>query len=224
MNKLSVVSVPIGNIDDITLRAINVLKEADYIVSEDTRETGRLLSLLNIPRKELISYREQNHDRTFPYILNLILNNANVAIVSDRGTPGIADPGFRLIREAIKEDIEIVTVPGPSSAIAALSISGLPTNNFTFLGFLPRKKGKQIELLKKFIDLETTFITFESPFRILSLLENIQEEIGEINIALAHELTKKHEEVIRGTVSEVIEILKKRTIKGEWVVMGRKQS
>jgi len=220
---LYIVSLPLGNLEDITLRALRTLSEVDAILAEDTREIAKFLTLKSLPRKKLISYRDQNHDRVVKEIAERIEQGENLALVSDRGTPTISDPGYKLVRDLTSLGITVVTIPGPVAAMAALSISGLPTDRFVFLGFLPRSRGKQRKILGEFATLPATFIIYESPFRIVSLLRVIAE-LGNVDVALARELTKMNEEVIRGKVLDVIDLLKDKKLKGEWVVMGHKAS
>lgn len=219
--KLYVVALPIGNLQDVTLRALEILRAVKYIVAEDTREIGNFLAAHAIPKPQYISYREQNHLQIVEGILDKLAEGEDMALVTDRGTPTISDPGFRLVKDAADATIEIVTIPGPSSVIAALAISGLPTDRFSFLGFLPRKPGKQKQLLQEFGNLPATFIILESPFRLVKLLHTIHDALGDIDIALAHELTKLNEGVIRGKLKQVIADLGDKPVKGEWVVMGR---
>ena len=219
--KLYLVSLPIGNLKDITLRALEVFREVGYVAAEDTREIGSFFAKHELPKPRWISYRDQNHDRAVPQILEILKRGEDVALVSDRGTPTISDPGYKLVRDVIEEDIEVIPIPGPTAAMAALSASGLPTDRFTFLGFLPRSKGKQGELLKQFATLPATFIIYESPFRVTKLLEIIQDVLGEIDVVVAKELTKMHETFIRGKTSEVLDQVKKLPTKGEFVVLGR---
>lgn len=219
---LYIVSTPIGNLADITLRAIEILKTADYIVAEDTREAGKLLQLLNLPKKQLISYRDQIHDRSLPGIAKLLENGQNVALVSDRGTPLISDPGFKLVRDLQAQGYKIEAIPGPSAVLAALTISGLPTDRFAFLGFLPRTLGKQKKILSEYAQIPVTLILFESPFRVLKTLGSIKEVFGEVQVAAINELTKMHEKVIHADVSAVIQDLETEKIKGEWVIVIRK--
>lgn len=220
--KLYIVSTPIGNMSDITLRAIEVLKSADYIVAEDTREAGKLLMLLNLPKKQLISYRDQIHDRALPGITKLLNNGQNIALISDRGTPLISDPGFKLVRDLKANGYNIEVVPGPSAVLAALTLSGLPTDRFAFLGFLPRSAGKQKKILSEYAEIPVTLILFESPFRLLKTLESVKKVFEEVQVAAINELTKIHEKVISGNISVVIEDLKITEIKGEWVIVIRK--
>ena len=218
--KLYIVSTPIGNLEDITLRAINILKEVDYIITEDTREAGKLLMLLELPKKQLISYRDQNHDRALPQILELLEDGKSLGLISDRGTPLVSDPGYKLIREVSKTEHEIIPISGVSAMLAALVISGLPTDRFTFLGFLPKTKGKKIKAINQALEIESTFIIYESPYRVLKTLVQILDEIGDIWISVSKELTKLNEKTYRGKLSEVITKLEKTKIKGEWVILG----
>ncbi len=218
MGKLFVVPTPIGNLKDITLRALEVLKEVDYIACEDTRRTKILLNHYDIKDKKLLSYYEPKEERQIPRIIK-ILEEHDVALVSDAGMPAVSDPGYRLIRKCIEENIEIEVLPGPSAPITALVGSGLPTDRFTFLGFPPKKGTKGF-----FEDLttceDTTFILFESPNRTIKTLRLIGEVFGDVSLCVARELTKVHEEYIRGKLSEVIEELESRErIKGEVVIV-----
>ena len=224
MGTLYVVATPIGNLQDITLRAIEVLKSVEYIACEDTRKTGILLKSLDIGhRRMLISYYEQTEETRIPNILNLLINGEDVALVSDSGTPLISDPGFRLVREAIKNGIKVFSIPGASSVISSLVSSGLPTDKFMFLGFLPKKQGHRLKLLKdikettKFIS--QTVIIFESPFRLTKTLEELQNAFGDIEIVIARELTKIHEELKRGSITQVLSYFKAKNVKGEVVIL-----
>lgn len=223
--KLYVVATPIGNLGDMTYRAVETLKKVSFILAEDTRESIKLLNRYDIDTY-LISYRDQNHDRMMPKILEKLDMGLDLALVSDNGTPLISDPGFKLVRELRQKGYTIESIPGPNAAIAALSISGLPTDRFTFLGFLPKSTGKRIEILKRYIPLDTT-ILYESPKRILSLLDQINTVDKDTYVVLLKDLTKKREEVIQGTVSEVIDILKGKDYEsnpfGEFVVITNLQ-
>ncbi|NPB08092.1 MAG: 16S rRNA (cytidine(1402)-2'-O)-methyltransferase [Aquificae bacterium] len=221
MGKLYVVPTPIGNLKDITLRALEVLREVNYIACEDTRRTLILLNHYDIRGKKLISYYEPKEERQIPRILR-ILEKEDVALVSDAGMPAISDPGYRLIRRCIEEGIEVEVLPGPSAVLTALVGSGLPTDRFLFVGFVPKKGTKGFfEDLKKCED--TTVILFENPKRVLKTLQVIEEVFGEeVPFCLARELTKVHEEYIRGSLREVKEKLKEReSLKGEVVILFR---
>ena len=212
---LHIVSTPIGNLADITHRAIAILKEADLILAEDTRRTLTLLNHYKIKNK-LQSFNDHNKERTTPAIIEQ-LKDQNIALVSDAGTPCISDPGFYLVREAIKHDISIQSIPGPSAAIAALSISGLPTDKFLFLGFIP-KKGR--ENFFQNLPNKTTVILYESPHRIEKTLTILKETLPEAQLCLARELTKKFETIYRGTAET---ILKQAPFKGEITLLIHKK-
>ncbi|HVF69670.1 MAG TPA: 16S rRNA (cytidine(1402)-2'-O)-methyltransferase [Xanthomonadales bacterium] len=236
MGILYVVATPIGNLKDITIRAVEVLFQVDLIACEDTRRTGLLLQAISNmyhiltydthterPRPQLISYYEQNELQRIPEIINLLKNDQNVALVSDAGTPAISDPGFKLIRECARERIKIVSLPGASSVIAALTTSGLPTDKFTFAGYPPRKPGhrktffENIRASQEF--LKTTVILFEAPHKMLKTLSEMQEVFGDIDIVITRELTKMHEEIRREKISASVTHFKKKAPKGEFVVL-----
>jgi 16S rRNA (cytidine1402-2'-O)-methyltransferase len=211
---LYIVSTPIGNREDITLRALRILKEVDLIAAEDTRHTGLLLRHFGI-QTPLTSYFEGNELRKKEFILSKLTQGERVALVSDAGTPGISDPGFRLIQTAIEHEIPIVPVPGASAVIAALSVSGLPTDAFVFRGFLPHKTKRRRDLLVELADVRETLIFYESPHRISETLRDIYEVLGDRKIVLTRELTKIYEEVLRGKVSEIQLQIGERKLKGE---------
>lgn len=214
--KLYIVSTPIGNLKDITLRALETLKVVDFIICEDTRVTGNLLNHYEI-KKELISANAFNESSKINYILDK-LSDADAAIVSDAGTPGISDPGLRIISAAIKEGIEVIPIPGVTAAITALSLSAFPTDAFVFEGFLPQKKGRQ-KLLKQLAEEERTIIVYESTYRIEKLLQELKEYMPERNVVVCRELTKKFEEVWRGKPEELLNDFINKTNKGEYVVV-----
>ena len=215
---LYVVSTPIGNLDDITLRALRTLRDVDLIAAEDTRRTRKLLSRFDI-HTPLVSYFEHNEFKRMDKLLSHLKGGKDIALVSDAGTPGISDPGYRLIQEAIKRGVPVIPIPGPSAAIAALSVAGLPTDSFTFIGFLPKKGGKRKKLLDKMADSSWTSILYESPHRLMKTLGELLAACGDRQIVVTRELTKAFEEVIRGAISEVIDILKGRRIKGEITIV-----
>jgi 16S rRNA (cytidine1402-2'-O)-methyltransferase len=223
---LYVVSTPIGNMDDITLRALKILRDVDLIAAEDTRRTRKILSRFDI-HTPLVSYFEHNELKKLDKLLSHMERGKEIALVSDAGTPGISDPGYRLIQQAIEWRIPVIPIPGPSAVIAALSISGLPTDSFYFAGFLPKKGGKRRKLLDKLEDLDATSILYESPHRLMKTLENLLEVCGDREIVVTRELTKAFEEAIRGRISEVINTLKDRKIRGELTIVlagkGRKK-
>jgi 16S rRNA (cytidine1402-2'-O)-methyltransferase len=211
---LYIVSTPIGNMEDITLRALRILKEVDLIAAEDTRRTGLLLKHFGI-QAPLTSYFEGNELKKREFILAKLKEGRKVALVSDAGTPGISDPGFRLIRLAIENQLPIIPIPGSSAVITALSVSGLPTDAFLFRGFLPHKSKKRKDLLKELEIVRETVILYESPHRISETLRDILETLGDREIVLTRELTKAYEEIIRGKVSDILNQIGDRTLKGE---------
>ncbi len=212
-------ATPIGNLDDITLRALSVLKEVDVVAAEDTRHTLKLLNHFGIS-KPLLSYWGEKEKVKSKEVLGRLRNGESVALVSDAGTPGISDPGAVLIREALAEGIEVVPVPGPSALVAALSVSGLPTETFTFVGFLPSKKNQRKQILKDLSLESATLVFYESPHRVVDTLIDMEEAFGkEREAALTKELTKVHETVLRGTLSEVLDELEETTIAGEYVII-----
>jgi 16S rRNA (cytidine1402-2'-O)-methyltransferase len=220
--KLYVVATPIGNLGDMTFRAVEVLKSVAFILAEDTRESIKLLKRYDI-HTQLISYRDQNHARMIVKILEKLDMGLNLALVSDCGTPLISDPGFKLVRELREKGYLIESIPGATALTSALSISGLPTDKFSFLGFLPKSDKKRKEILKRYLELGSTVVLYESPKRILSLLEVINS-IGErCTIVLAKDLTKKREEVLQSSANDLIKILKERGFDkdphGEFVVV-----
>ena len=216
---LFVVPTPIGNLEDITLRAIRILQEVDTVVCEDTRQTIKLLSHLKIS-KPLISFYTQNQLKRIPQIVSMLENGKNIALVSDCGTPAISDPGYYLIKEALDKNITVVPLPGACALITALVGSGLTTDSFVFLGFLKKKAGKMKKELEQAKQVEKTIVFYESPHRILKTLEICKEVFGEqTKIVLARELTKKFEEFIRGTIKKVFDVMSNREILGEFIVL-----
>ena len=215
---LYIVATPIGNLEDITLRAVRVLKEVEAIACEDTRQTVKLLNKYEI-RKRLISYFQPRERQRVPEIISLLKAGKDVALVSDAGTPGISDPGFPLIREALKEGIRVVPVPGPSAFAAALSASGLPTHRSLFAGFPPPKSEATRKLLTSLKDEEATLIFYLPVRRIAEFLHLILATLGDRRIVIAREITKIHEEFIRGAARELFEVASKRTFKGEATVL-----
>ncbi len=215
--QLFVIGTPIGNLEDITLRAISTLKNVDIILAEDTRNSKKLLNAHNIDTK-MMSYHDHSSEKEIKKIVSLLLDGKELALISDAGTPTISDPGYGLIRDCIRNDIGIVPIPGVSSITAAMSVSGLPSDSFTFVGFLPQKKGrlKKIKELKK---LDNTIILFESPFRLEKTLNQLLEHLGDRAVVVGRELTKLYEEVIRGNLSKVIMHFSKSKVKGEIVIM-----
>lgn len=227
MADLFIVATPIGNLEDISLRAIRVLKEVDIILCEDTRVTRKLLSRYDI-KTSVLSYHQHSQLKKVNYIADLLEKGRNFALVSDSGTPGISDPGNKLIEFLVKEDIDVVIIPIPgcSALISAASISGFPMDRFTFLGFPPHKKKRNKffeELLRQLVDLKHPVIFYESPHRIIKTLEEISNKSQEVNLNLqvvvCRELTKKFETIYRGTINEVIKKIKDDKIKGEFTII-----
>lgn len=216
--KLVLVPTPIGNLEDITLRAINVLKGADLILSEDTRNTGFLLKHLGIS-KPLQSHHAFNEHQTVGKVVERLKKGEKIVLVSDAGTPAISDPGFLLVRECIRSGVEVECLPGATAFVPALVNSGLPCDRFTFEGFLPVKKGRQTRL-KSLVNEERTMIFYESPFRLLKTLENFAETFGpERQACVSREISKMYEENVRGTLTEIIANFANRTVKGEIVIV-----
>jgi 16S rRNA (cytidine1402-2'-O)-methyltransferase len=211
---LYLVATPIGNLEDLTFRALNTLKEVDALACEDTRETLKLLNHYHI-KKRLISYYHPKEKQKIPLIINLLKEGKNIALVSDAGTPGLSDPGYPLIQEALKHSIKIVPIPGPSAATAALPASGLPTHRFLFLGFPPVKKTATRKLLLSLKDEPSTLIFYIPTRKIPGFLELIDESLGLRSIVIAREMTKIYEQFIRGTSKEILEKIKSLTLKGE---------
>ena len=215
---LYIVSTPIGNLADITLRALETLKSVDLIACEDTRHTGILLNHYNIKNK-LTSFHEYNKKERTPEIINLIQQGKSVALVSDAGTPGISDPGFYLIREAIGHNLSVVPIPGPSALLSALVISGLASDRFCFEGFLPKRGGRKNKKLEALKNETRTMVFYDSPYRVLNSLQDMLEILGDRKIVLVRELTKKFETVMRGKISEIIAQFENKKIKGEIVLV-----
>ncbi|MDD5435205.1 MAG: 16S rRNA (cytidine(1402)-2'-O)-methyltransferase [Nitrospira sp.] len=215
---LYIVSTPIGNLEDITFRAVNVLKSVQIIASEDTRHTHILLQHYNISTQQT-SYHDHNKEEKGEILISKLKEGNDIAIVSDAGTPGISDPGYYIINRAIEEGIVISPIPGPTASIAALSISGLPTDSFVFEGFLPVKRTARQKRLKEFLTGRRTIILFEAPQRLLKTLKDIREILGDRRIVVTRELTKIFEETIRGRVSEVLDNIKDRRLKGEITII-----
>ena len=216
---LYIVATPIGNLEDITLRAIRILKEVDYVFAEDTRVTKKLLNHLEI-ETTIYRYDEHTKQHQVENIINLLKEGKNIALVTDAGTPCISDPGYEVVDEALKNDIKVVPIPGVSAMTAAASVAGVSMRRFVFEGFLPKKKGRQT-LLKSFADEKRTIMFFESPHRVVRTLKDIEEFIGEREVVLIREITKIYEEIVRGTTKELIEKFENKTLKGEYVIIVR---
>ena len=219
VGKLYLVATPIGNLEDITFRAINILKNVDIIAAEDTRHTLKLLNYYQIS-KPLISYHRHNEDVKSDVLINKILEGKNIAIVTDAGTPGISDPGEEIVKEAIKNNIEIIPIPGACALINALIPSGLNTKEFAFYGFLPLNKKNRKNILERIKKEDKTVILYEAPHKLIKTLEEILENIGNIDCVLAKEITKIHEEFFRDNIGKIIdELNKKENIKGEYIIL-----
>jgi 16S rRNA (cytidine1402-2'-O)-methyltransferase len=215
---LFVVSTPIGNLEDITLRALRVLREVDLIAAEDTRQTAKLLRRYGISTP-LISFFEHNQLKRGPYLIKLLAEGRNVALVSDAGTPILSDPGFFLVTLALKQGIRLVPIPGPSAAMTALSVAGIPGKSFAFEGFLPAKKGPRVKRLLELAAEKRTMIFYESPHRLKQTLKDILSVFGDRWMLLAKEMTKIYETYYRGNISTVLEKVEESVVKGEYTVL-----
>lgn len=215
---LYLVATPIGNLEDITLRALRVLRECDVVAAEDTRHTGQLLKHFEVS-KPLLSYFQFNEARRSEEILQRLKRGEKVALVTDAGSPGISDPGERVVKAAVAEGLRVEAVPGPTAMVAALTASGVTTREFHFVGFLPHKSGQRRKILERVLGYEGTLVFYESPYRVEKLLEELVEVAPQARVVLARELTKKFEEYLRGKPSALLDALKKRSIKGEFVVL-----
>lgn len=215
---LYIVPTPIGNLRDITLRAIDVLKAADFIVCEDTRRTHKLLITYEID-KPLFSFHDHSSPEKLKALIGKLKENQTIALVSDAGTPLISDPGFDLVHEAIRHDIKIEALPGPSAILTALVASGLAVDAFSFFGFLPQKSAARKKVFLHLKDREETLIFYESPYRVLKVLEEMKEIFGDREAAVARELTKKFEEISRGHLSEIVKKYASRSLLGEFVIL-----
>lgn len=214
---LYVVATPIGNLEDMTLRALRILKEVDYVFAEDTRVTKKLLSHYEIDTK-IYRYDEFSKMKQIPVIIDLLKEDKNIALVTDAGTPCISDPGYEVVDAALKEDIKVEAIPGASALTASASVAGINMRRFCFEGFLPKKKGRQT-LFKKLNEEERTIVIYESPFRILKTLKDIENFMGVREVVIVREITKIYEEILRGTTSELIKKLEEKPIKGEIVLL-----
>ena len=220
MSVLYVISTPIGNLKDITLRALDILREADIVACEDTRTTGKLLSRYEI-RKKLTSYHEHNEVEKTGELIDALGRGLKVALVTDAGTPSISDPGYRIVKAASGKGYDVIPVPGASAAVASLSVSGLPTSAFTFLGFPPRTRKKRLDLLERVKRYPETLVFYESPGRLIGTLEVIKEVFGDREACVSREVTKLHEEHLRGFMSGIMEELSGRErIKGEITIVA----
>ena len=217
---LFIVSTPIGNMDDLSPRALDCLRSVDLIACEDTRHTGLFLSRLGI-KKHLVQYHDINETKRTPFILEKLSSGCDVALVCDAGTPGVSDPAYRIIHAAVEHGIPVLSIPGPSSVLAALVVSGLPLDRFVFEGFLPSRGMKRLKSLETLMNEPRTIVLFESPYRIINLLESVLSVLGEREISVSRELTKLFEETVRGSVSSVLEALKRKKPRGEYTVVIR---
>jgi len=215
---LYVCPTPIGNLKDVTLRVLEILKSVDAILAEDTRKTRIILNEYSI-KTSLISFHSYTSEDKLKKIVEGLLRGKNFALVSEAGTPGISDPGFKLIKTSIDKGVHLEVLPGATSFLPALLLSGLPPDHFIFYGYLPRKKGKRIKILQSFKDFRGPVIYFESPYRVKEFLNEFIEGVGDRYIALVREISKIHEEVLRGKASEILEAIKDREIKGEVVIV-----
>lgn len=213
-----IVSTPIGNLGDISLRALDTLRAVDTVVSEDTRKTGFLLKHFEISKPQ-ISFYEQNEKKHLPRILGLLKQGRDIALVSNAGTPAVSDPGFTLVRAALENGIEITSIPGPTALVMALVLSGLPVHAFTFRGFPPRKSSARVRFMEVDRDSPHTLIFYESPHRLIKFLKDAQGVYGDRPAAIANDLTKKFETILRGTLSELIEQLSEIKLLGEYTVV-----
>jgi 16S rRNA (cytidine1402-2'-O)-methyltransferase len=214
---LFLVATPIGNLEDITYRAVSILSSVDLIAAEDTRKTKILLDRYSIA-KPMVSYYNFNERQRTPELISKLLGGQSIAVVSDAGTPGISDPAYTLVRAAIQESIAVVPIPGPSALVAALVASGMPTDSFVFEGFLPHKKGRKTKL--ESLRTETrTIVLYESPHRILKTLEEVSSYFGDRQVVVARELTKKFEEIWRGSATDALQYFSSKPIKGEFVLI-----
>lgn len=217
VGSLYLVSTPIGNLEDISLRALRILKEVDLIAAEDTRRTGLLLKHLGITNR-MQSYHDHNKSRKSPILLRQLSMGKSIAIVSDSGTPGISDPAYYLVKRAVEDAITVIPIPGATAVISGLIVSGLPTDRFIFEGFLPPKKGRKTRL--NLLSTESrTIVLYEAPHRLLRTLSDLLENLGDRTMAVCREMTKRFEEILRGSISEMIDIFTQRKPRGEFILI-----
>lgn len=207
--KLYVVATPIGNLSDITFRAVDILKKVSFVLAEDTRESKKLLEKYDI-QTQLVSYRDENHDKVLEKILEKLNMGLDLALISDAGTPLISDPGYKLVKHLRENGFEVISIPGPSAVTAALSVSGLPTDRFVFFGFLPKSETRRENIISEYKDLHNTLVFYESPKRLVGFLDTIKNVLGDVKIFLAKDISKLREEYFYGSVSEVKEVLDER--------------
>lgn len=218
LGKLYIVATPIGNLEDMTYRAVRVLQEVDYIAAEDTRQTLKLLNHFQIHTKTM-SYHEYSREQREQEILSLLLDGKKIALVSDAGMPAISDPGQRLVARCIEQRIPVVPIPGVNAALSGLVASGFSTDSFLFIGFLPRESKRRIELLQQYKEQRDTLIFYEAPHRIKEMLKDVAAVFGNRRMMIARELTKRHEEMLHGTVKELLELCEQEPLKGEMTVV-----
>src|SRR2546428_971895 len=216
---LYLVATPIGNLNDISLRALTVLREVDVIASEDTRKTGLLLKHFDIPHKQQISFHEYNEQRAGEHIEELLRQGKSVAVVTNAGTPGISDPGYTIVRRAINAQLDVTMIPGPTAFVMALVLSGLPVHSFTFRGFAPRKSVARCKFLAIDKASPHTLIFYESPYRLEAFLRDALETLGDREAAIANDLTKLFEQVQRGTLSSLLEAVSQSKPRGEYIIV-----
>jgi len=216
--KLYICGTPIGNLDDITFRAVKILNNVDLIAAEDTRRTGKLLLHFKIDKK-MTSYHEHNEKEKSDQLISVIKDGYDIALVSDAGMPGISDPGLILIKEAIKEKIEVIPIPGPTALISALVVSGIPTKQFTFYGFIPRQGTERQDFIEKLVKNEGTSVFYDSPYRVKNIYKNLSEIIPERHSALIREISKIYEEKIYGSTADIYKKIESKQIKGEVVIV-----
>ncbi|MCE5252445.1 16S rRNA (cytidine(1402)-2'-O)-methyltransferase [bacterium] len=217
---LYIVSTPIGNMGDLSSRALECLRAVDIVACEDTRHTGLLFSRLGF-RKKLVSYNDVNALKRLPQLIEHLMNGENVALVSDAGTPGISDPAYRIVRAALDAEVDVISIPGASAVLSALVVSGLPLDRFVFDGFIPPRESARASRLEYLKDESRTIVLFESPHRIIALLESVLVHLGNREISVSRELTKLHEETVRGPVEDVLARLKTKKPRGEYTVVIR---
>lgn len=215
---LYVVGTPIGNLEDVSFRVLRTLKEVDLIAAEDTRHTRKLLAHYDI-HTALTSFYEHNQEEKAPYLIQKIKHGTNIALVSRAGMPGISDPGYQLIKQVVANDIQVIPIPGPCALVVALVASGLPADRFIFEGFLGRTRKQRIDKLKTLAKEKRTIIIYEAPHRIIKILPELKQTLGDRKITLARELTKKFEEIIRGNVSDMEKIFSQRKPRGEFTLI-----
>lgn len=215
---LYLVATPIGNLEDITLRALRILKEVDFILAEDTRKTGILLKRYQI-KNRLISFYEHNEDKKTPKTIEELKRGKNAALVSNAGTPAVSDPGFKLIKKCRQEKIKVTSIPGPSSLVTAFALSSIDSEKFTFLGYLPRKKGRRDKLFSQLAAFPSAYMFFESPYRVLKILGELKKALGDRKITICREMTKKFEEIFEGSLEEALNHFSKKVPKGEFTLV-----